>query len=797
MQRRFWMRVPRGDRSLFGLLAEWILRRPFAWSAALVLAAALGTLLSSRLEVSSDMLGLLPEDDPAVVALRELDRQEGGTNLLTITVDGPDQPTVDAFVEDLGTKLEKLPTVRHALWKVPPDVVQKLAPLQLTQEELRTLRDRLKGALALGSAAANPFIAQKLYALGPLAEKLNRPETSLTFASRPNSARIIVRPTGSSHDLPFSRRLMSEVDATITAADPDGHGVTIPWISGPYRHAIEDVDGISHDIGWTAIPSFLLVSLAIAIAFLDWRPVIIIMVPQILGSALTLGFAKLAIGSVNMFTSFALAVLVGLGNDYGIVLFSRFREERAAGHPTDEAIVRAWSKAGPPAFTAALTAAAGFISLIVASFRGFQQLGVVIGAGVPLCFLSVVLVAPLLIRLLEPRQRPSLAARVASAADRAPAPSYKFGLPILLVGVMLASLGGLAIPNLHFDDDLSDLRRKGLAYAELTPEQQALARQGYSPVIISYPDEVSLDDDWTRITDAIAAGKLPKVARALSIRSVIPKDSEERAALVAEIARLGRDPNARYLPAPIRKALDPLVMAPSDEDFLVQPTDLPESIQGILGVGPGKHRILVFPSGNQWSMRENVALSDQLAALLPGRAIAGEFVAMAMLYRMVMTDAPRTIVAASLLVGLLIYLDLRSLPRTALVMTVQTIGMLWAVGMRVHLGLPINLVNFIGIPICMGTGIQAAIFLSHRLHEEGRGGIRRALLTTGLASTQSVATTLLAFASLTLADSRGIRSLGTAIIAADATVALSGFVLLPAAYAVAYWLWPEPHPAGT
>jgi predicted RND superfamily exporter protein len=793
MVRRFWVRARGGDRGLFGLLAAWILRRPFAWSAALIVAAALGALLSSRMTVSSDMLGLLPQDEPSLVALRQLDSQEGGTNLLTLTIDGATQDEVDAFADEVGGRLERLATVRSVLWKAPPELTAKLGPLQLPPEDLRNLRDRLKGALALGPAAANPFIAQKLYAMGPLAEKLSQPAAKFSLTSRPNSARIIVRPTGSSHDLPFARRLMREVDEAIAAANPEAHHVTIPWVGGPYRHAIEDVDGISHDIGWTAIPTFLLVSLAIAFAYRDWKPVVIIMVPQLIGSAWTLGFAKIAIGSVNMFTSFALAVLVGLGNDYGIVLFSRYREERATGLSTDEAIIRAWSKAGGPAFTAALTAAAGFIALLAASFKGFQQLGMIIGAGVPLCFLAVVFVVPLLIRALEPKQTAMLASTATSPEGGTGGPSYRIGFPIVTIAVVCAILGAIALPTLRFDDDLSHLRRKGMSYGELTPDQQALARDGYSPVIISYPDEASLNHDWALVQTALTEDRLPKVSRALSIRSILPADAASRAPLVAEIASLARDPNARYLPPPIRQALAPLANAAPNEDFLVGPEDFPESIQGLLGAGPGKHRILLLPNGNQWSMHENAELADQLETLLPGRTIAGEFVAMAILYRMLTADAPRILIAAAFLVSLLIYLDLRSLPRVALVMGVQTIGMLWAVGMRVLLDMPINLVNFIGIPICMGTGIQAGIFLSHRLHEEGRGGIRRALLTTGLASSLCTITTLLAFASLILADSRGIRSLGTGILAADLTVALSGFILLPASYAVVYALWPAPN----
>jgi predicted RND superfamily exporter protein len=791
MVKRFLQRLPPGPQGLFGMLAAWILRRPYAWSAGLVLAGVVATLLSSHLAVSSDLIGLLPDDDASVNQLRELDRQEGGANHLTIAIVAADQPTADAFAEDLGQRLGTLSTVRHALWKVPPEVIRMLAPLQLTQEELRLLHSRLRGAIALGPAAQNPFIASRIYALGPLAQKLTAPEAKVAFTNRPNSAKIIVRPAGSSHDIPFARRFMSDVQTAIAAADPAGHGVTIPWISGAHRHAIDDVDGIGHDIGWTAIPTLILVSLAIAIAFMDWKPVVIIMVPQFLGSALTLGFATLAIGSVNMFTSFALAVLVGLGNDYGIVLFSRFREERAAGHSTDEAIIRAWSLAGPAALTAALTAAAGFFSLFVASFKGFQQLGLVIGAGVPLCFGSVVCVAPLLIRLLEPGQVPTLANRVARASNRFSATPYRIGLPIVLLGAALGVVGAVALPHLRFDDDLSDLRRKGLSYAELTEEQRTIAREGYSPIVLSYPDEVSMDADWDLINSAMADGRLTHIARALSVRSIIPRDVHERAAIVRQIADLAREPNARYLPPQIQELLQPLADAEPTEDFVVAPSDLPESIQGTFGAAIGKHRILLIPSGNQWAMRENVATTDEISALLPGRLFAGEYVCSAVLFRMVMADAPRIMIAATVLVALLIYLDLRSFKRAALVMAVQCTGMLWAMGMRVFTDMPFNLVNFIGIPICMGTGIQAAIFLSHRLHEEGRGGIRKSLVTTGLASTQSICTTLLAFSTLILADSRGVRSLGVGILTADAVVALSGFLMLPAAYAVAYWIWPK------
>lgn len=778
---------------LFGRLARWVLDQPRAWALALVLVTVVGALLASRLKVDPDMLKLLPTDDPGVQALLELDKQEGGVNVLTISVSGPDQPTVDAYLADLQTRVEALPEVRYAMWGVDPALGHRIAILQLTVEELKVLRDRLRAAIALGPAASNPFIASRLLDMGPLTEKLAHGGEKLTFATAPNTGRLLVRPAGSSHEMTFARRFMTDVNRVIAESDPAARGVEIAWIGGPYRHNIEDMDGISHDLGWTSGASFLLISLAILLFYRDWRALVIIMVPQAVGSAWTLGFARMTVGTLNLFTSFAVAVLVGLGNDYAIVLYSRYREQRGAGLPMDEAIVAAWSRSGGPAFTAALTSAAGFLSLLAASFNGFQQLGIVIGAGIPLCFLAVLTLCPLLIRWTNAGGSLPFKAASAHAADRGlPLDRrYPLALPILLVTVLVTSVAGWSASRVQFDFDLSNIRRQGLGWEDLDEQAQALVQASYSPVVVSYDTQAALDQDHALIQEEIAAGRFPEVARVLSIRSVIPVDAEARGAVLAEIAELGRNPAVRYLPPVISRNLQRLVEREEGKPFALREEDLPPALLAVLGASAGRYRMLLIPSGNMWDIRECARLRDAVNGKLPGRSVAGEYVSIGLLYQLIRTDGPLVVALAFSIVALLMFLDMRRLSRMAWPLVVQVVGLVWGIGLMPVLGIKFNIVNLVGVPICMGTGIETAILLKHRLEEEGVGGIRRALLTTGLASSMCALTTLLAFASLILAESRGIRSLGEFILEAEAMVAICAFVVLPAGAALAYKLGRE------
>lgn len=767
----------------YGRLARYVIHHQPLTLGLLALATLIAGLFMTNLRIDSDILALMPPDDPSTAALIKLDQEEGGVNLLTLAVDGEDKTKRDAFMQELSARLEALPEVDYVLYQLEPKIALQIGALQLPREDLVTLRDRLGTALSMGASATNPFIAARLFDFGPLTERLASAGDGIKLSTG-SVARIIVRPTGSAHDIPFARKFMADIDSILAGMKPEERGVQILWKGGAYRHNVEDYEGISQDLAWTTGASFFLVLLIIAGAFRAPRAVALIFIPLILSNIWTAGLAGATVGSINTFTSFTNAVLIGLGVEFGVHLYARFREQRATGLSTEDAVVQAWDLVGSACTSAALTSSAGFAALFAAHFRGFQQLGWLLSAGLMLTLLAELLLMPILLTRLEPRAAHPHAHKVPPKRRKLPM-LYRLAPVTLIVLAVLTAVAGTMVQKIGFEYDLSELRRAGLAYEDLTEQERALARDSYSPLLVDYPDAAALHADHIRLSQKLADKRLPEVSRLLSIHTVLPDDQAERVALIQEITAALDHPNAQYLPASIRGNLTRL----RDAGIRVlAPADLPEALQHILGAAHGKHRLMIVPGGNMWDMREAAKLVDTVQREIPDHVVAGEYMTLGRLYQMMLRDAPIIAVIAALLVCLFTWSDLRGFWSTAGALLVQIAGIAWWAGLLVISDIRISIVNFVGIPIVMGIGIDVMIHMIHRLKQEGPGKITRVLATTGWASALGTSTTVVAFAALSLASSQGVRSLGMLVLLGETAVTVAGFVLIPLGFASVWHL---------
>ena len=744
----------------FGRIASTVMRYPARSLFLLGLVCLLSAALASLLRVDPNILDLLPADDPTTEAIQRLNAEEGGANLVTIAIAGDDPQALDDLMVDLSEQLSGLDGVDYVLYALDPDLSWKLGMLQLSVEELQLIRGKLQGALALGPGVANPLIAGRLLALGPLTDKLANADATTLTRSEDGVAQLLLRPTGSAYDQDFARPFMAKVNATIDALNLQARGMELVWIGGAYRHGTEEVEGIIHDLSRTALLSFVLVVGFVGISFRDARAVLLIFVPLLIGNLMTWGMAGVVVGTVNSFTSFFTAILIGLGVDFSIHLYARYREERLTSDTLEEAVVRAWDATGPPCATAALTSAGGFCALWVAGFAGFQQLGTLLAGGVLLCLAAVLVTLPLLI-LWREKGTTKVPLRQVKIRPRTRPPTYRFAPLGLLVFAAITLAAATALPSIEFEYDLSELRRDGGAFSDLTERQQRMVEDSYAPVIISYDDADSLKADYIRLNAAIDSGALSTIQRILSLHTLLPTDQEARVALLQEIAALSASDNVRYLP---RSLQDNLARIARADPVVMGVDDLPRGLQHVLGANDGHHRLLLIPHGNMWDLRENQRLFDEVEALLPDQPAAGEFLASAVLYQLLKRDAPRVTALAMLLIFVWTLIDLRGLGRAMGAVMAVTAGLCWAGAGMVALDLKVSLVNFAGIPILMGIGIDVVIHLLHRLEEEGPGRVRYTLMTTGWASFLSTTTTILSFAALHIASNQGVRSLGTMIV---------------------------------
>ena len=80
---------------------------------------------------------------------------------------------------------------------------------------------------------------------------------------------------------------------------------------------------------------------------------------------LSFGDPSLAIGDLNVITAFLFIILLGLGIDFGIHIFARYRAERLRQKPIEEALALTLRYTGRACMTSALTTSAAFLPIFL------------------------------------------------------------------------------------------------------------------------------------------------------------------------------------------------------------------------------------------------------------------------------------------------------------------------------------------------------------------------------------------------------------------------------------------------
>ena len=121
--------------------------------------------------------------------------------------------------------------------------------------------------------------------------------------------------------------------------------------------------------------------------------------PAVLGLLISLFIASLTIKYLNLNTAFLISIILGNGINSPIILLGRYGEERQAGKAVPQALAAAMTSS----VTGIFAGGGGGVSiaygcLLVTSFRGFNQFGLLGGAGMLLVgLMTFVLVPPMVI----------------------------------------------------------------------------------------------------------------------------------------------------------------------------------------------------------------------------------------------------------------------------------------------------------------------------------------------------------------------------------------------------------------
>jgi predicted RND superfamily exporter protein len=100
------------------------------------------------------------------------------------------------------------------------------------------------------------------------------------------------------------------------------------------------------------------------------------------------------------------------------------------------------------------------------------------------------------------------------------------------------------------------------------------------------------------------------------------------------------------------------------------------------------------------------------------------------------------------------------------------------------LGLKVNFLDFVALPITLGIGVDYAINVAHRHHHEGVPDPLTTLRTSGSAVFVCSLTTIIGYGSLLISENLAIRGFGQASLIGEVACVATALVLVPALLAL-------------
>ena len=566
--------------------------------------------------------------------------------------------------------------------------------------------------------------------------------------------------------------------AQVERALAAGPGRAFPLqATGAHAIAYWESYRLTREILMSLALSFVLIGLVYWIGFRTLAGYGFVVVPLLLGMFWALGLTGWILGRLNLMAAAFGAVLLGIGDDVGILLFSRYRDERQAGRSKPRAIRAALLGTGPGVVAGGLATATAFLACTVAPFPGFRDLGLTAGLGLLACMAASFLVLPGLLLALD-RGTGTFAPGPQPEPVR-PVPGWK---PALALGVVLLAL--LGARHLTWEEDLRRFRQQGNPALALQETLGHALGAGLQPLAVQIPldDPDNLPALWNQVMVPLRQEGLPMPIwqdMDPDLRRLLASDTWYGRVL-DEAGRVGLDPVALEKPLSALRASagDPLA-APMALQALMPPVrPLPERPKwNLFNATP---RAKAAPEGPPEAFTLPLRLSDAAQERIQGRIedAGARMVGTRPLFRAIKAVARQALrqiillaLAAVLVVVAAFGRRLRFLLLAMVPLAASQVGVLGILGWT---GEPLTFLSLVAIPIALGVSVDTAMNLLHRARMESQAAARVARVNAVCAGT-----TLAGFGGLVFSGYRGLRGLGLASLGGVALALLVTQWVLP------------------
>jgi hopanoid biosynthesis associated RND transporter like protein HpnN len=864
----------------------------------LIVMAALTFLLAlfiPRLKISTSRQDLIPANHPEQARYLEFTKEFGATDNLIIVLEGETEvlkATADAFVAELNKEKQ---WVESIFYKIDTDVIMKHAPLFVPIENLEaglkvlkkhhgavgTIADlnnlmeilqQMKVGMKAAPANFDPETAQYIiYGVntffhewsqwiqdpthnsiamlnnlllppaGKAAEEFIKSDGYL-FSRDYRMLFLMVKPKNYSDDIVYLQPFISDMRKAcdrVYERFPSVKDKLKVAFTGMPAHVLAETETIYSDVGRAGIISIFLVAIILYFGFGSIRKMLIGVIPLACGMIITLGLISLTFGRLNLISSAFLAVLFGIGIDFGIYLIRRTEEELGNGLTNEEAVHKAVVLTGKGIITGGFTTGLAFLAIALSDFVGYSELGIVAGSGVFIVLLSTLLMMPPLLMhfSIEPRQddvEPSVPSAISARKGRT--------LWLILVPSVLFTIFSIfSIFHIKMDYNVLKLLPRNMESTQYNMKMEQYSNYKSSIAFITTSDFKELKQISAKLKE------LPTVSRVDSLAEVLPDNQDEKIGVVRKFSNYLFNFSIPYYPSSasaseyvaVLNAISAIFVNAQEDAFAAGHASLVDTLEkvittidGLAAQFSGENRVFamtrtrnfekelykdinrmtevvqdwlkvrsfseadlspelsahfksargtyviyVSPSGDIWDLKFLDRFVEDLRSL--SKTVTGFPVTHRVYVRLAARAIIEAVVFSFLVVIFLLAFDFRKANAVILSLVPLVVGITWLQAGLYVTGISYNVANIAGLPLLLGLGVVYGVHIVHRWLENPRITAFAASHTTGRGVSFAALTTISGLFSIVFARHSGVSSFGVILLLGIALCLITALFLLP------------------
>lgn len=805
-------------------------RRPFLILGIGFILAIFGGFYASKLNVDTDLAGLLPNNNEFVLSLEKLRDTVGGETPVSFVINSPDFDANVAFAEaiipramDLYDERTESPFFNRYEFTKETEVLKDYALYLASDTELDEITHYLEDRIEDAKLEANPFFVDfddfdddddyednQLARFQDMYDDLVPSE----YPVNADSTVLVLKffPTGSRSDITFLQDMFDASDQLIAEMNPASfHPEMEVLAGGRLKRHLQELDFIISDVVTSFASGILSVILLVAFYFFikkykNYRngrpedrkysfwshvirfpvPVLIIGLPLFISLFLTFGITYFAIGSLNTMTSVLFVILFGLGIDYGLHFYARYLEKRSAGIPILDALYQTYDSTGSAIMTSAITTSVSLYILIIADFKGFSEFGFISGTGIVLAFLSMLFILPGFLVIAERWNLILITKNQYAVESKEKKKRYPFSRTLVIGGLLIGAFVLWNHSDIRYNYNFSELEPEFKEYSEFRSlEGQVDQSSRRNPAYIVAESNEEVIEILRAVREVQSSNPESTILDVEALQERFPyneRGEEHKLQRVSEIRNLLNDP---FIVDQEDEDLDILRRA-SKVDEPLHIDDIPDYLKNRFLTRDGEIGlfVMIYPAVGLSDGLNSIAFKNEAGRIVTESGnvyYAGSTsMAAAEMLELMRDESPYMVMATFIIIFIIVNFAFRSFRWGIIAMLPLVVGLIWTFAIMILFDIQLNFYNMVVLPAIIGIGNDNGVHLAKRYLEEGRESMWKVLRSTGQHITVGTFTTLLGFAGLLLTSHPGLFSIGLLAVIGIGMTLLSGLTFLPA-----------------